>query len=290
MKVAFLGLGAMGMPMAANIAKAGHALTAWNRSRKDLEGFGSAPATVADSVSQAVRGAEVVVSMLADDAAVEHVTREGLLDALAPEAVHAGASTVGIDTAKRLNALHEAKGRAYVAAPVIGRPDMAVAKKLWIISAGPAAARARARPVLEAMGRGVTEIGDAPWQASLVKLGNNFMLAAMLEAMGEAYALMRKAGIRPQDFAEIVNNAFQSPTYANYGAIIAEERFSPALFRLPLGLKDVRLVLAAADEFGVPMPTANAAHDNLLTAKARGDADLDWAVLARAAQARAGLS
>lgn len=290
MKVAFLGLGAMGMPMAANIAKAGHTLTVWNRSRKNLEGFGSASATVADSVSQAVRDVDVVITMLADDAAVEHVTREGLLDVLAADAVHVGMSTVGIDTAKRLAALHEAKHRAYIASPVIGRPDMAVAKKLWMIVAGPPSARTRVRPVLEAMGRGITEIGDEAWQASLVKLGNNFMLAAMLEAMGEAYALMRKAGVRPQDFADVVNNAFQSPVYANYGAIVAEERFTPALFRLPLGVKDLRLVLKAASEFDVPMPLAATAHDNLLTAKAQGSADLDWAVLARVAQARAGLS
>ena len=219
MRVAFLGLGGMGMAMAANIAKAGHNVIVWNRTRKAPDGF---DAKVASSIAEAVGEAEVVATMLADDHAVESVVKDGLLDALAPDAVHVSMSTIGIATARRLTASHQARDRAYVAAPVFGRPDMAAAQKLWVATAGPAAAVEKVRPVLQAVGRGITEYGEEPWHANLVKLGNNMMLGAMLETFGEVYALMRKAGIEPARFLEAANSLFQSPVYANYGGMAAE--------------------------------------------------------------------
>jgi 3-hydroxyisobutyrate dehydrogenase-like beta-hydroxyacid dehydrogenase len=287
MRVAFLGLGGMGMAMAANIAKAGHDVIVWNRTRKSPDGF---DAKVAGSIAEAVGEAEVAATMLADDHAVESVVKDGLLDALAPDAVHVSMSTIGIATARRLTASHQARDRAYVAAPVFGRPDMAAPQKLWVATAGPAAAVEKVRPVLQAVGRGITEYGEEPWHANLVKLGNNMMLGAMLETFGEVYALMRKAGIEPQRFLEAANSLFQSPVYANYGGMAAERRHEPALFKAPLGLKDMRLGLAAADEFGVPMPLMGVVRDSLLQAIAQGGADKDWSVLALAAQERAGLA
>jgi 3-hydroxyisobutyrate dehydrogenase-like beta-hydroxyacid dehydrogenase len=289
MKVAFLGLGAMGMPMAANLARAGHRLTVWNRSERPLEGFSGSPPLRAHTIAEAVRDAEVVVTMLANDAAVEAVVHGGLLGALADGAVHVGMSTIGIDTARRLTEAHRQRGRAYIAAPVFGRPDVAKAAKLWIVAAGPPDARARVRPLFEAIGRGVSEFGDDPWHANLVKLGNNFLLAAMLESVGEACALMRKAGIDPKAFVEAANAIFQSPVYANYGGAVAEGRSEPALFKAVLGLKDLRLALAAADALLVPMPVAGVAHDSLLSAVAHGQGDKDWTVLAETSRQRAGL-
>ena len=290
MRIAFLGLGAMGMPMAANIARAGHDLIVWNRSRKPLAGFDGAAPPFAASPAQAVRDVDAVITMLADDRAVEQVVHQGgLLDALPPDAVHVASSTVGIATARRLAEAHTARHRAYVAAPVFGRPDMAQAQKLWVLAAGDPQSIDRARSLLEAIGRGITEFGDTPWHANLVKLSGNLMLASMLETFGEAHALMRKAEIDPRTFAEAVNAMFQSPVYANYGRLTAERLHEPALFKAKLGLKDLRLALAAADEFGVPMPVAGLARDTLLAAIAHGGADKDWSVLAREAQHRAGL-
>ena len=286
MRVAFLGLGGMGMAMAANIAKAGHEVVVWNRTRKLPQGF---DAIVADSVAGAVGEAEAVATMLADDHAVESVVDGGLLDALPPAAVHVSMSTISIAAARRLTESHRARGRGYVAAPVFGRPDTAAAQKLWVVTAGPAAAVERVRPVLQAVGRGITEYGEEPWHANLVKLGNNMMLASMLETFGEVYTLMRKAGVAPHRFLEAANSLFQSPVYANYGGIAADRRHEPALFKATLGLKDMRLGLAAADEFGVPMPLMGLARDSLLQAIAHGGADKDWSVLALAAQKRAGL-
>ncbi len=289
MKVAFLGLGEMGMAMAVNIARAGHDLTVWNRSERSLDRFGDSPPRRARSVGDAVRGADAVLTMLADDAALESVVDGGLLDALEAGAVHVAMSTIGIDTARRLAEQHGERGRAYVAAPVFGRPDVAEAGKLWIAVAGSAEARARVRPLFDAMGRGVSDFGDQPWHANLVKLGGNFLLAAMLEAMGEACALMRKGGIAPSAFVEAANAMFQSPVYANYGGMIADRHHAPALFKATLGLKDMRLALRAADELAVPLPALGVARDALLSAIAQKRGNEDWSVLAEMAHQRAGL-
>jgi 3-hydroxyisobutyrate dehydrogenase-like beta-hydroxyacid dehydrogenase len=289
MKVTFIGLGAMGLPMAVNLARAGHEMTVFNRSPKPLDAFADRPPRLAGDLRTALEGAEAVLTMLADDDALEAVVQGGLLDGLGAGAVHVAMSTISIATARRMAAMHAERGRAYLAAPVFGRPDAAAAGKLWILLAGEAGQRARVRPLLEAMGRGISEFGDEPWRANLVKLGNNFLLAAMIETLGEAVALMRKADIPPQDFIDAVNNLFQSPVYANYGGMIAEGRDEAGLFKASLGLKDLRLVLAAADALAVPMPLAGLAHDGLLTAMALGRGDADWSVLARVAQERAGL-
>ena len=286
MRVAFLGLGSMGMPVAANIAKAGHQLVLWNRSRKAPEGFDGAPPRVAASPTEAVRNVEAVITMLADDAAEDQVVRGGMLDALPADAVHVSMSTIGIATARRLTEHHVARSRAYVAAPVFGRPDVARAQKLWVVAAGEATALARVRPLLEAVGRGITEIDAVPWHANLVKLGNNVLLASMLETLGELYGLMRKGGVEPKRFLAAANSVFQSPVYETYGTNAAEGKYEPALFKAPLGLKDLRLALAAADELMVPLPIAGLAHDTLLSAIAHGGGDKDWSVLAAEAQRR----
>lgn len=290
MRVAFLGLGAMGMPMAASMARAGHDLVVWNRTSRALSGFEGAPPPSAATAVEALQGVDAAVTMLGDDLAVHDVVlRSGLLDALPPNAVHVSMSTIGIATVRYLTEMHVAKRQLFVSAPVFGRPDMAQARKLWVAAAGPEPALAIVRPLLEAVGRGITVVGTTPWHANLVKLGNNLMLGGMLEAFGEVYALMRKAGVAPEVFLETANALFQSPVYANYGALTAERRHQPALFRAPLGLKDLQLALAAADDLAVPLPLAGLAHDTLEAAIAHGGEAMDWSVLATEAQRRAGL-
>ncbi len=291
MRVAFLGLGAMGMPMAARMAAAGHDLILWNRTRKPLSGFSEPPPPFAATPVEALRDVDAAVTMLGDDQAVHDVVlRAGLLDALPPDAVHVSMSTIGVATARHLTEMHVAKRQAFVSAPVFGRPDMAAVGKLWVAAAGPTNPLTRVRPLLEAVSRGITTVGPTPWQANLVKLGNNMMLGGMLEPFGEAYALMRKAGVPPEIFLEAANALFQSPVYANYGAIAAERRHEPPLFRAPLGLKDMRLALAAAEDLSVPLPLVGLVHDNLLAAIAHGGADKDWSILATEVQQRAGLN
>ncbi|MGN6392499.1 MAG: NAD(P)-dependent oxidoreductase [Gemmatimonadales bacterium] len=290
MQVGFIGLGSMGLPMADNLRRAGHDLRVFNRTRDRARALSGVH--VADSPREAAEGVEVLVTMLADDAAVEHVVLDpgGAIEGLAPGAVHAGMSTVGHAMASRLAEAHAGHSQQYVSAPVFGRPDAARAAKLWIVAAGQSAAIDRCRPLFDAMGQGVEVVGDDPAQAVIVKLAGNFLLASAIEAMGEAFALVRKHRIQPARFLEIVNGrVLRSPVYENYGRLIAEERFEPPGFHLRHGLKDVRLALAAGEEAAVPLPVASLLRDRLLAAMAWGWADLDWAALARVAGVAAGL-
>ena len=176
-----------------------------------------------------------------------------------------------------------------MSAPVFGRPDAAESRKLIVVVAGPAELVELCRPLFDAIGRQTSVAGSEPWQANAVKLCGNFMLASMIEAFGEAYATLRKAGVDPHVFLEIVDSLFSSPVYANYGRIIAGEQFSPAGFALKLGLKDVRLALETADECAAPMPLASLIRDHFLAAMAHGQADLDWSSMAQVLARNAGL-
>lgn len=293
MKVGFVGLGSMGAAMAANLLRSGVALTVYNRTRSAATPLTRAGATAAPTPREAAAGAEVLVSMLADDAAVEAVMfgDHGAIAGLAPGTVHASMSTISPALSRRLLAEHRSAGQGYVAAPVFGRPEAAQAAKLWIVAAGAADAIERCRPLFEAMGQGVEIVGDDPPQANVLKIGGNFLLAAAIEAMGETLALMRRHGVEPARFLEVVNGRlFRSPVYENYGKIIDAERFTPPGFKLRHGLKDVRLALGTGDEVDVPMPLASLLRDRYLSAMAWGWADLDWAALARVSAVEAGLA
>ena len=290
MKVGFIGLGSMGLAMAENLRRAGHELTVYNRTPARAASLSGV--RVAATPREAASGAEVLSAMLADDAAVEQVVlgEDGAVHGLASGAVHAGMSTIGHALSRRLGAEHASRGQFYVAAPVFGRPEAARAAKLWIVAAGTVEAVDRCRPLFEAMGQGIENVGDDPVRAAVVKLAGNFLLAAAIEALGEAYALVRKHGVEPARFLEIVNGRLlRSPVYENYGKIIAEERYEPPGFRLRHGLKDARLALAAGDDVAVPLPVASLVRDHYLTAMALGWGDIDWAALARVAAAGAGL-
>ena len=289
MKLAFIGAGNMGSAMARNLLRAGHQVTVYNRTRAHAEPLRDDGAALADSPADAARGADAVITMLADDAAVEQ-TAQGFLETLASGALHLGMSTISVACSKRLAEQHAARGQVYVAAPVFGRPVAAAAAKLWIVAAGPPESVARCQSLFDALGRGTSVVGVDPWVANAVKLSGNFLIAAALESLGEAFALVRKSGVDAGQFLEIVNSAlFNSPLYAGYGAAVANEQFEPAGFKLRLGFKDLRLLQEAAESAAVPMPLAGILRDRFLAAIARGEGDLDWAAIARIAAVQAGL-
>ena len=281
----------MGMAMARSLLRAGHQVAAYNRSREKAEALAGEGARVADSPADACRESQAVMTMLADDRAVEQVVfgENGVASGLTSGAVHISSSTIGTALARRLAAEHALRGQGYLSAPVFGRPEAAESRKLIVVAAGPGELVELCRPVFDAIGRQTSVAGSEPWQANAVKLCGNFMLASMIEAFGEAFAMLRKAGVEPLVFLEIINGLFASPVYGNYGRIIAEEQFSPAGFALKLGLKDLRLALEAADECAAPMPLASLIRDHFLSAMAHGQAELDWSSLAQVLARNAGL-
>jgi 3-hydroxyisobutyrate dehydrogenase-like beta-hydroxyacid dehydrogenase len=291
MRIGFLGLGAMGRAMARNLLKAGHEVTVYNRTRACAEELAREGAKVAASPAETASG-EVVISMLADDQALEEVLLGSgdLLGRLRPEQIHVSMSTISVELSRNLVAAHRRHGTAYVSAPVFGRPDAAEAAKLFIVAAGPKPAVAKCEPLFSAMGQKTFILGEDPPAANVVKLSGNFLIVSTLECMAEAFALVRKHGIDPQQYLDILTNSFFSaPFQKNYGGIIAQEKYEPAGFRLKLGLKDVRLILAAADAANVPMPVASVLHDRFLTGISRGLGEKDWSAIAQLEAESAGL-
>jgi 3-hydroxyisobutyrate dehydrogenase-like beta-hydroxyacid dehydrogenase len=291
MDVGFIGLGQMGQAIALNLVKAGHRLTVYNRTRAKAEALASRGAEVADSMTHACRR-PVLITMLADDAAVEAVFfgDGGGLSALGQSAVHISMSTISVALSDRLTEAHEKVGQAFLAAPVFGRPEAAAAAKLFVVAAGAEQTRAHCQPLFDAIGQRTFVVGDKPSSANLVKLSGNFLLAAMIECLGEAFALTRKGGVDPHRYLEILTSTlFSAPAYKTYGTIIANQQYEPAGFKMTLGLKDIRLALAAADALATPMPVASLVHDHFLAGVAQGAGDSDWAGLARLAAANAGL-
>jgi 3-hydroxyisobutyrate dehydrogenase-like beta-hydroxyacid dehydrogenase len=292
MKLAFVGLGGMGCVMAENLLAEGHDLVVYNRTAARAGSLCAKGARLAPSAAEAARGREVVVSMLANDEAVEEVTlgEDGIVSGLSENAIHMSSSTISVALSERLAIAHAGAKQGYVAAPVFGRPDAAAARKLWIVTAGAHEQVDRCAPIFEALGRGVTRLGDRAPTANLVKLAGNFIIASMLETMGEAFALTQKAGVDAQTFCDVFVNVFaRSPIFEGYAKRIAAGEYEPAGFKATLGLKDVRLALAAGDAHAVPMPIASLVRDHLLSAVAQGKGDLDWSILARLAGERAGI-
>src|ERR1700692_3547813 len=247
MKIAFIGLGRMGVGMARNLLRAGHTVAAFNRSREKAEALSADGARVANSPADACRDAEVVMTMVADDRAVEEIVfgRDGLASAMKKDCIHVSHSTISTALARKLTAEHAQRKQGYLSVPVFGRPEAAETKNLLVVAAGPGELVERCQPLFDAIGRQSFTVGIEPWQANVAKVCGNFMIISMIEALGEAYATLRKAGVAPQTFLEIMNALMGSQVIANYGRIIAQEQFEPAGFALQLGLKDVRLVLAA---------------------------------------------
>ncbi len=292
MKIAFLGLGRMGAGMAHNLLRAGHDVTVFNRTREKAEPLAAAGARVANSPAEACRGVEAAMTIVGDDQALEQVVfgKDGVAEGLLPGSVHISHSTISVPMARKLAAKHAERNQGYLSAPVFGRPSAAENKTLLVAAAGPEAEVERCRPLFEAVARRLFVLGTEPWQANVAKVCMNFIVISMIEAIGEAYATLRKSGIAPEDFLEIMNELLASQQImAGYSRLIAKEQFIPAGFLLPLGLKDVRLVLQAADECAAPMPMASLVHDQLLSALAHGQEEMDWSSVALVSARNAGL-
>jgi 3-hydroxyisobutyrate dehydrogenase-like beta-hydroxyacid dehydrogenase len=292
MKIAFLGTGQMGLPMARSLAAAAHDVTAWNRSREKAEPLAGHGVRIADTPAEAAREVEIAVTMLSDDHAAEEVVfgGDGIYQALPQGAIHVSCSTIGVELSRKLADAHPLRRQGYVAAPVFGRPEAAAARKLKVVAAGAADAVERARPVFDAVGERTFVVGDDPPLANVVKLCGNFIIASMIETLGESFALARKSGVGEEVFMEVLDGTFfSSPIFGGYAKAIAGRKYQPAGFTLALGLKDVRLALAAADGAQVPMPAASLLHDRFLAGVATGRGDHDWSAVAALVAEAAGL-
>ncbi|WP_115717823.1 NAD(P)-dependent oxidoreductase [Gallaecimonas mangrovi] len=290
MYIGFIGLGTMGKPMASNLVKAGFKVKVWNRSQEPVEALKSQGAEVAASPAD-FEDVDILVSMLADDATVSAVIVDGgAMAALKTGAIHINMATISLKLAEHLASAHRQQGHGYIAAPVLGRVDVAEAGNLNILAAGKPALLEQAEPLFAVMGAKTWVFGEEATQANVVKLAANFCLSSAIETMGEASALVRGHGGSGKAFLEMLTSTlFAAPAYKGYGGMIAQERYQPAGFKLTLGLKDVRLALEAAEAAHVPMPFASTMKDNYLDAVANGDGALDWAALATVAARRAGI-
>ncbi|MGC1387003.1 MAG: NAD(P)-dependent oxidoreductase [Steroidobacteraceae bacterium] len=290
MKLGFIGLGRMGAAMAANLVKAGHDVSVFNRSPGKSGALVELGARDAATLAEACAG-DAVITMLANDDAASDIAlrKDGLVAHLRRDAIHVSMSTISVALSKRLAQSHASAGQRYVAAPVFGRPDMAATAKLFIVAGGDPATIDACQPLFNAMGQKTYRIATEPSAANLVKLSGNFLLAAAIEALGEAIALIGKAGIDRHAYVELLTSSvFNAPAYKTYGSLIAEGKFEPAAFAAPLGYKDIRLALSAAESLQVPLPLASLLHDRFLRLLAQGGEHLDWSAIGGLATQDAG--
>jgi len=290
--IGFIGLGSMGAAMAANLLKHGYRLRVHNRTPDKAAPLVAQGAVQAMQPADAVEPGGILISMLADDRAIEETigNNEALLKRLGSGGVHVSMSTISPATSRKLAQGHQRYGVVYLAAPVLGRPDAAAAGKLWIFLSGSSQAKERVQPVLHILGQGVFDLGEEPGSANVVKLACNFLIASMIEAFAEALTLVQKNGIERTLVADILGQTlFASAAMRNYAKQIAEERYEPALFKLALGFKDLNLTLQTAVESKTPMPLADLVHTRLLAGVAKGRGNLDWTGMAQGVSEDAGL-
>jgi 3-hydroxyisobutyrate dehydrogenase-like beta-hydroxyacid dehydrogenase len=291
MDIGFVGLGPMGSAMAGVLLRHGHRLTVWNRTAERAEPLVAAGARRAGTPAEAARG-DIVLTSVANDAAVESVVlgREGVADGLRAGATHVSTSTISHALSERLAAAHEARGQRYIAAPVLGRPPAAAEGKLFVMAAGEAAAIADARPVLEQLGQRLFVVGERPTQANVLKLCCNFLIFTTIEQIAEVFALGEKSGLdRATIFEVLTESFFGAPVHRNYGKLILDRAYDPPGATVGLGAKDTRLVLQAGEALSVPLPLASLVRDRFVSAVARGEAGLDFTVIARQAAEAGGL-
>jgi 3-hydroxyisobutyrate dehydrogenase-like beta-hydroxyacid dehydrogenase len=280
MRIGFLGIGKMGLPMALRLIAAGYELSVWNRTEGCTKPLLREGAIAAATPAEAELGADAVVTMLFDDEAHEEVLfgANGLLDALSPGALHISCSTISVALSERLTTEHARRGIDFVAAPVFGRPEIAEQGRLWIVAGGTDKAIARARPLLETLSRGISVVGAEPRQANAVKLGGNFLINAMIHSLSEAFVYSEGQGIVPEIFLETINSAlFQSPFYAAYGKVMLHPPEKPGA-TIEMGEKDLRLLREAAAGRNTRLTLADRLAEVLAQARAAGLAQEDWAV------------
>jgi 3-hydroxyisobutyrate dehydrogenase-like beta-hydroxyacid dehydrogenase len=283
MKVGFIGLGRMGSAMATRLLGAGHEVGVYNRTPEKAKDLADAGATVLKSVAEAAQFGEAVFTMLTDDAAVDSIARQkgGLLESMPKGAIHICSGTHGVGVVRALDKAHKEKGQALVCAPMLGRPEQILAGSVGVVTGGPADAAARCAPLFAAIGRRTFEAGEDPAAAASIKLANNFVLGCAIEAMGEGFSLIRKYGVAPDVFYDVMTDGlFASPAYKVYGKIVVDESYDKVGQSAVNGLKDANLALAAGEAVGVPLPSGNVWRDRLVAAAGRGDGNKDWAVMA----------
>ena len=291
MNIGFIGIGRMALGMVRNLLAAGHTVQVYNRTAVKAKELVKDGAIVAESIEQTCAN-ELVISMLADDRALESVVfgETDFVNAMPLDGVHVSMATISEKMGRRLSETHTAVGRGYVSAPVFGRPDAAAAGKLFVVAAGSKRSVERCQSAFDAVGQRTFVVGEEPVAANVVKITGNFMLASVIETLGEAFALSRRYGIDSNDLLELLTSTlFSAPVYKGYGAMIANEIYEPAGFKLNLGLKDINLALEAAGAKSVPLPIASTIRDQFVTGIARGYQDLDWAALGKVCADDAGL-
>ena len=282
----------MGFPMATNLVEAGYSVSVYNRTTETAKKLGEKGAKVAHTPYEVAADSDIVISMLPNDSVEKEIVlgEEGILTGLKDNNVHLSMSTLSPDCADELSKALESVNAYYVAAPVLGRPDVAAAGELNICIAGDAAAKKRLQPVLEILGQRVYDFGEEASRANVVKLCVNFSIAAAIESMSEAFALAEKSGIdRTQIYQLFSETLFNCPIYNGYGKSIAEQDHDSAGFKLELGLKDITLALQAGHNSQTPMPIGSLVRDRLLSALAKGRGDLDWSALALESSEAAGI-
>ena len=281
MKTGFIGLGKMGAGMASRLCQAGYELTVYNRSAERLQPLIAQGAKAATTIAE-VCDADVVFTMLANDAALSEVALgpSGILEHLKPGAIHVSCSTVSVALSAQLAHAHGEKQQGFISAPVFGRPDAAAAGKLFMVAAGKQELIAKIQPLLDILGQRTFDVSDDPEKANLVKLSGNFLIATVIESLGEAMALVEKGGVDRHQYLDLLTSSlFNIPLYKNYGGMIADRHFEPAGFAAHLGQKDMRLVLAAAEDLKVPLPFASILRDRFLDLAAHGGDNLDWSAV-----------
>jgi 3-hydroxyisobutyrate dehydrogenase-like beta-hydroxyacid dehydrogenase len=290
MKVGLIGLGNMGSGMAAKLLKGGHEVTVYNRTSSKAQALVAQGARYAAQPADACSG-DAVITMLADDSAVESVVfgDAGVIASLRQGRVHISSSTISVALSQKLAGEHAAVGQRFLSAPVFGRPDAAAAGKLFVVVAGAPDTIAECMPLFEAIGQKTFLFGNNPPDANLVKLSGNFLISSVIEALGEAMALVGKAGLDQHQYVDFLTSTlFDAPVYRVYGGLIADKKFEPAGFAAPLGFKDNRLVLAAAETLRVPLPLASLIYNRFLSLLARGGESLDWSAFSQLAAEDAG--
>jgi len=291
MKIGFIGLGNMGAPMADHLLKAGHEVIVYNRTAEKAKALVRQGARQASSVSDAC-DADVVLTMLADDHALETVSYgdKNMLESLPKGHIHLSCSTISVALADKLSSDHKGAGQHFVSAPVFGRPEAAAAAKLYVVAAGIPASVEKCQPIFDAIGQRTFRFGDKPSDANLVKLSGNFLIMSVIESLSEALALVGKGGLDQREYLEFLTSTlFNAPVYKTYGTLAVEKKFQPAGFLAPLGLKDVRLALQAAESLRVSLPLADLVRNRFLTLLANGGESLDWSAISQIPARDAGL-
>jgi 3-hydroxyisobutyrate dehydrogenase-like beta-hydroxyacid dehydrogenase len=289
MKIGFIGLGRMGGHVAENLLKAGHSVTVWNRSPAPVDALVAKGAIAAKTPADAMQG-DAIFSMLSNDAVMAELGLTGpLLEKAAKGLIHVNLATISVGFAKELAAAHRKAGLTYISAPVFGRPEMAASAQLVLVAGGDADVLKTMQPVFDKIGARTVPV-DAAEKANLFKIAGNFMIASELEAIGEAFALLRKGGVDPAVFHDVLSGRlFTGAVFKAYGAMILNRHYEPAGFALTLGLKDVNLARAAAEGLGVTMPTADLLKTQYDQAIAWGWQDKDWAAIGEVSAKKAGL-